>query len=39
MQGRRKLPKAGWASSNVAFYSAKTWVGNCPPILYAPVVF
>ena len=28
--------------SNEFFYSmssAKTWMGNCPPILYAPVVF
>ena len=46
--GSRKLPKTGWASSNVAchhcttFYSTKTWTGNCPPpfppIFYAPVI-
>ena len=40
-QGRKWLPKTGWASSNIvstpmpppggAFYSAKNWVGNYPP--------
>ena len=45
-QGRRKLLKAGWASSNEGdnlpslvniglTESAKTWVRNCPPISYA----
>ena len=41
-RGRRKLPKAGWASNNMGGiicpsdwyrvnWSAKTWMGNCPP--------
>jgi hypothetical protein len=45
MQGRNWLSKTGWASSNAtrrrtggAFYSAKNWVGNCPPATYAPVM-